>query len=446
MTKVRIVHVSDIHFGQEIDGSLREQEDIREALVRDCVKMRDTLGDAHAIAVTGDVAYSGTKTEYDRAGRWLDDLCTAARCERNAVHTIPGNHDIDRTKIDFTVELLHKSLRECPLDAVNETLHKIAGNDHASPTAGAVALFGKLTAYREFAARYQSDFRSEVRPVSIKEIRFPSGHILRFLGLASVQVSDRHDEARKMVLGSEQYVFNQEPNVEYVIMCHHPFEWFKDKANALPRLHARGRLLLTGHEHQPAFRKIEEATCEYLMLDAGATNPPGSEQRSPHCYNWIEFGLSEKDGAFSLDVCVHPRVWVANLAEFAADQTRIGGATSKSFSVKCPNYTKIEAKQSAPAATAPPIPIGVEDQETAAMPDEEKFARLLYFFWRYLDWQQRYAVLAKADILPKGLDRPVPQVLERNALTVAKSQGKLRIVWDEVMKHVPETQREQSPF
>jgi Calcineurin-like phosphoesterase/GTPase-associated adaptor domain len=445
MTKVRIVHVSDIHFGQEVDGSLREQEDVREALIRDCAKMRDQLGDANAVVVTGDVAYAGTKPEYERAGRWLDDLCNAAHCDTNAVHTIPGNHDIDWKKIDFTVELLHKELRTCDADAVNETLHKIAGNDHANPTAGAIALFRKLADYREFASRYQSDFTSEVRPTSTKELRFPSGHVLRFLGMTSVQISDKHDDVRKMVLGSEQYVFSPEENVEYVVMCHHPFDWFKDKAQAMPRICTRGRLILTGHEHQPAFRKIEERGAEYLMLDAGATNPPGSEKRSPHCYNWIEFELLEKDSQFSLEVSVHPRVWVPDLAAFGADSNRIAGANSSSFSVKCPNYSKIPTIDAAPAATAPSIVIDVPGRE-AAMPDEARFAKLLYYFWRYLDWQQRYGVLARADVLPKGLDRPVPQVLERNALAAAQSQGKLATVWDEVMKHVPEPQRERNPF
>jgi hypothetical protein len=446
MTKIRILHLSDIHFGQEIDGSFHEQEDVRGALTADCRIMRAELGTANGIVVTGDIAFAGRKAEYDRAGVWLDGLCDVVHCRRNAVHTIPGNHDIDRSKIDFMVDLVHQKLRECQHDGVNGILSKIVGNDAKSVSTGAGALFDKLAAYREFAERYESNFQSEARPVSIKEIRFPSGHILRFLGLTSVQVSDAADDVRKMVLGSNQYVFAPEENVEYVVMCHHPFNWFKDEALAMPRIRTRGRIMLSGHEHQPAFRHIHENDSEYVMLDAGAANPPQSEQRSPHCYNWIEFECVEKNGAFRLEVSVYPRVWITNLAKFGPDQNRIGGYVSQTYSVGCPNFKKITAAKTSAEPATPLVPIGIHEEEAAAMPDEERFAKLLYFFWRYLDWQQRYGVLAKVEVLPQGMDRPMPQVLERNALATARAQDKLSAIWDEVMTHVPEAEREPNPF
>jgi hypothetical protein len=54
--------------------------------------------------------------------------------------------------------------------------------------------------------------------------------------------------------------------------------------------------------------------------------------------------------------------------------------------------------------------------------------------------------LAKVDVLPQGLEKPVPQVLERNALAMARKQNKLGEVWNEVMTKVPEGQKEVNPF
>jgi len=447
MPKLRIVHVSDIHFGQEIDGTLTIQDAVRDGLIRDCSTMQAQLGNANGIVVTGDVAYAGKKAEYDKAGEWLDRLCGAVKCKPQAVHTIPGNHDVDLAKIDYTVELLHNSLRECHSDDVDNTLSKIIGKESDGVSTGAAALFSKFAAYREFASRYQSDFESLARPISVKEIKFASGHILRFLVMTSVYVSDRADAPRKMVLGSKQYVLPEEENVEWVLMCHHPLlEWFKDRHQATPWVRNRGRVILAGHEHHPAFRKVEENGKEYLMVDAGAANPPGSEKRSPHCYNWIEFDVREKAGAFSLDVTVHPRIWMPEKTEFWPDRERIDGATSLTYSVRCHNYKPIVAEAAAPAATGTPIHVGVGDAEAVVMPDDERFAKLMYYFWRYLDWQQRYGVLAKADVWPKGLDRPMPQVLEHNALSTARDQDKLAAIWDEVMTYVPEPQREPNPF
>ena len=57
MSKIRMVHLSDIHFGQEDkDGSFHHQNDVREAVTRDCDLMRKTLGKANGILVTGDIA------------------------------------------------------------------------------------------------------------------------------------------------------------------------------------------------------------------------------------------------------------------------------------------------------------------------------------------------------------------------------------------------------
>jgi hypothetical protein len=76
----------------------------------------------------------------------------------------------------------------------------------------------------------------------------------------------------------------------------------------------------------------------------------------------------------------------------------------------------------------------------------EHFARLKYFFWKYLDWQQRLEVLVLLDILPSTSSQPVPQTMERLALESAQRQRKLPDLWEAVMKHVPEKKREQNPF
>jgi predicted MPP superfamily phosphohydrolase len=280
MTKIRILHLSDIHFGQERnDGSVIFQDDVRDALTRDSALMKTVLGSAHAIVVTGDVAFGGAKAEYDKAGIWLDALCDTVGCQRNAVHTIPGNHDVDRKKIDYTVELMHDKLRKCGPDDVDEIMAKILGNtdNKTVVSAGATALFDKLSAYREFAARYESDFESEAKPVCVKDVSFPSGHKLRFLGMTSVQVCDANDKRETMILGSNQYIFKPQENVEYVVMCHHPFTWFKDEAKAMPTIRTRGRVLLAGHEHNARFRRIEEDGCEYIMLDV----PQEQREKNP---------------------------------------------------------------------------------------------------------------------------------------------------------------------
>ena len=78
--------------------------------------------------------------------------------------------------------------------------------------------------------------------------------------------------------------------------------------------------------------------------------------------------------------------------------------------------------------------------------ESEQFARLRYFFWRFLDWPERIKVLVEMDILPATTSQPVPQTMERLALDAARDQGKLHDLWSAVMEMVPEGKREANPF
>lgn len=76
----------------------------------------------------------------------------------------------------------------------------------------------------------------------------------------------------------------------------------------------------------------------------------------------------------------------------------------------------------------------------------DQFARLRYFFWKYLDQRQRLKVLIEQEILHPATTPPLPQTMERLALDMAQSQGKLSGLWTAIMIFVPEDKREANPF
>src|SRR5689334_24562065 len=95
----RFVQLSDIHFGQERDGTLVTHEDVRTHLLIDAASLADERGRADKVIVVGDVAYSGKADEYKIAEEWLDRLTLAVKCDVTDVCVVPGNHDCDRTQI-----------------------------------------------------------------------------------------------------------------------------------------------------------------------------------------------------------------------------------------------------------------------------------------------------------------------------------------------------------
>ena len=156
----RFLHLSDIHFGQEKDGSLVKHDHIRDALIGDVSTLAGKRGPASRVLITGDTAYSGTADEYAIASQWLEKLARACRCDLTHASTIPGNHDCDRRAISNQAKMVHAMLRASEPDLVQAQLHGITADGEA-----ANPFLPKLHAYRQFASGFGCDFESPARPL-----------------------------------------------------------------------------------------------------------------------------------------------------------------------------------------------------------------------------------------------------------------------------------------
>jgi len=439
----RFVHLSDIHFGQEAkDGTIYIHDDVRRELITDAQLQRRARGPADGILVVGDIAYSGLKTEFEKAAQWLDQLAEAAGCAKNAVLLIPGNHDVDLDGVDVFGKTCHRDLRAIPVGDLALRLSELAAmelNEHP--------LHKKLKAYREFAEQYGCDFASSERPVWEKDFTKNNQHILRFVGLNSVQVSNKEDDEDKMILGASQYIIPRAPNVEHVVLLHHPFKWYRDRSDAETYLRSRARIILFGHEHIALVQKMSAGNDhEYLMIDSGATNPPKQIDDFRYRYNWINFEVQGTDASHTLAVRIFPRIWSKERTAFIAEHAKMNldADESKEFMLTCTQFEVLRPE----AITALPAPVRPEGETIlpTSPNDEINFEKLRFFFWRYLDWRERLNILARVDVLPATADRPVPQTLERMALSRARELRRLDQIWDETMKKVPVDLREPNPF
>lgn len=438
----RFVHLSDIHFGQERRGTFNTHEDARAQLLRDCREFREQHGVADGILVNGDIAFSGTREEYTRAGRWLEELVGLVGCELIAVRTIPGNHDVDRNQISPFCEDAHDKLRRVPANEVDGVLERyMAGEEAGNP------LLPKVAAYREFASRFGCDFPSAKRPSWRKDYPLGPQYRIALVGMNSVQVCDGKDAEGQMLLGNAQYVFPEEDDVAHVVLIHHPLHWFRDRADAGRYLN-RAPVVMLGHEHALGVKKVQtDLGTEQLVVEAGATNPPEDGAGYPYRYNWVEFGLTPDGPAAKLRVTVHPRVWDHARTRFGPDVMRLAGRSESSFEVACPNFRPrvqvAAAPAAAPASPAPEVHPAMTEQ---AEGDDRDFERLQYYFWTFLDWHARLKGLVEVDVLPATQAQPVPQTFERLALNEARRRGRLGDLWEIVMRSVPPEKRSDNPF
>ena len=173
----RFVQLSDIHFGQERAGERVFYKDVREHLLLDANALATKRGRANLVLIVGDTAFAGKKSDYEKAGAWLDKLTEAVGCDQTGVRLVPGNHDCDRTQLNRLSKNIHKVIRDGTAKSAYADLEELStGNEEANP------LLPKLRAYRDFALEYDSDFQSIGRPVWEKDLPLAEGVRLRNRG------------------------------------------------------------------------------------------------------------------------------------------------------------------------------------------------------------------------------------------------------------------------
>lgn len=424
---IAFVHLSDIHFGQEKNGYLHINGDIKEQLIEDVRSVAMNLPNRKAagILVTGDVAYSGKKREYDLAGAWLDRLTAAAGCDRTAVMMVPGNHDIDLGTVERGSELM---LDDIKANGV-ESLEKFLASDNDRDT-----LYRRFEAYQTFSAAYNSTLDREGGMPEAQSYYLLSDQskTLRFVGLNSALTCYKGVGKGELLLGRRQWPIHREAHQEVVVLIHHPLDWLRDSEESRSFIMNRARVLISGHEHDPKLTVVDvEGGGHLMMLAAGATARPENESDVAYTYNVLEFEWLAAES--QLAVTVHPRVWNEERKCFLADDVRLGGKNPV-VKLRGPDFTacdqKAEAVCPSPDTSSSPCTVD-DDKATALSPGEDMnsasdiYPQLRFRFFRELSSRQRVSILVALNALPEDLAMPITHADERRALERLRRQGSL---------------------
>ena len=122
-------------------------EDVKQRLLDDvrALMAAARIERMDGVIVTGDIAFSGKKSEYDRAAFWLDQLTGVIGCKKTDVLVVPGNHDIDRARISAGAELMLQRI----VEGGNNQLDRFLAD-----TVDREVLYAKFHDYRAFAEGY----------------------------------------------------------------------------------------------------------------------------------------------------------------------------------------------------------------------------------------------------------------------------------------------------
>lgn len=305
-----ILHLSDIHFSnRDINKPYDQNLGLRDDTVHDIKSMRAKIGqDVDAILISGDIAYHGHQSEYDFAAKWLEEeVCPAAGCRFENIVVVPGNHDVDRRAASEPMhEDARKKLRETDIGASNAAIKR-----YVDSKASSEMLFKPIENYNRFAAKFLCEigyYEEETgqNPYAKRDFVLNDKSLLRIWGFNSVLVCDADDDVNKMFVDpSAAEIIKRDDGVTHLVMCHHPFNWLRNKAEFQNRIDAVAKLHLFGHEHA---LRVDEYK-KFTRLKAGALHPDRDERGWQPGYNFIDLSVEGPSNKRVLKI----KLWVRHL-------------------------------------------------------------------------------------------------------------------------------------
>lgn len=438
------LHLSDLHITTtDADSQFDRDVKIRDALLADLGK--DGRTNFNAILVTGDITYHGRAEEFARAKAWLEDVRSATNSSPEALFVVPGNHDVNRAKVETDTMLwdVHQGLRnknlsaEDRLKSLDKKLHD--PSDFLTP----------LTEYRVIATEYACPTGpTELAWVQVldSENLLEDGTAVRFHGLNSALISDGEDAKANLMLSAFQFSrFDSKPNYVNVVLCHHPHGWLMDGNESNDYFRNQAHVILCGHEHDARCYKEGGSVRVY----AGAIHPNRREARWEPCYHVLRLSISTATRR-ELIVSVETRVWRDKEKHFAG-YTQSDGSQKYEERIELPAWVRSLAEipmvSNFPSGKSVICSPPVEAADDVLTNDAFAAARrkLIVHFFR-LGTLSRYQAVIDAGVWDESDDALDGQARWASVFERAEKTGKFGALWKAVAAKDETLTGQPNPF
>jgi predicted MPP superfamily phosphohydrolase len=435
---VTFMHLSDIHFMKKSGAVLDLDVELREQLESDAELMRIQLGNITGILVTGDIAYSGNQKEYEHALIWLGKLCDILHCDKKNVWVTPGNHDVQRDKVEKSKPLKdqHATFRKLKPREVDKELEATLEDETYSKL-----IYTPIDAYVKFASKFSCTIDSE-KLTWEDSIYLNDGTLLKLHGLNSTIISDKNDDngANKLILGSHQVKMARNDEVVNVSLCHHPMDWLLDGDNINQALFAKVKIQLFGHKHALQLQHISNGENQQtLKIVAGAVHPERRESDWRPCYNYISLSVEQTE-VRKLKVLVYQRKWDDEERKFIAVTSKQKKEDFIDFYFPLPPLgadERVSRQMGHPAHVPTEVNMAesvvgraVGNQGESVMDPERELA----FKFLTLPYHEIMAVAQELDLLEDDDDGLLDFQLYEEMFKRASSSGKLKDLWCAVLE------------
>jgi formylglycine-generating enzyme required for sulfatase activity/predicted MPP superfamily phosphohydrolase/energy-coupling factor transporter ATP-binding protein EcfA2 len=266
MSEINILHLSDIHFKKKKDDQDKAfRQDVQQKLIK---AVKDHLKEhepPEVVVITGDIAFSGKKPEYDEALELFGNLKDILQKDTQFL-AVPGNHDVDRDQVDKFASL-YNVVKDKQVDEFLRQTDQVKRK-----------IFIKFKAYRKFL--------HQVNPTLLESKKSNRDYFwvknfkekgVSFLGLNSAWASEGNNDRMNIALGNQQVMQALEKSGEIpyrILLMHHPlFNWLEesDFGKWSGTVFNQCQLILHGHVHVDAAACFSTPSDSCICLCANAS-------------------------------------------------------------------------------------------------------------------------------------------------------------------------------
>ncbi|ULU23195.1 metallophosphoesterase [Dyella terrae] len=250
--KVVLVQLSDIHIDDETNNSILTKTDEISRAVYPYLPGADHI----VLIVSGDIAYSGTQSQYKLAQTFLQEIVEKLSAEAGrkvGVFVVPGNHDCDFQNESKSRSNNVQYLQSNGVSAIDDSVINVCTEIQKNFFQFQKSIEGK-DAHR--TDRLWHEYRVPGRDCNV---------VIEGMNIA--WVSKLREEPGRMLFPFERYQ-NKQRNPEdlHILVMHHPVNWFNQNIYAGYRrfLRDRATMVISGHEHLAGVTEIND-------IDAGSS-------------------------------------------------------------------------------------------------------------------------------------------------------------------------------
>ena len=329
--------MSDFHF-----RSGREYEFDRNLVLEPLLKEIEQVAykkewQPELVFCSGDVAFSGISEDYKLAEEWFNKLLYSIGLDRTSLLVVPGNHDIDVSKLDISHQLFLQNINYSSYEELDGKLFNLEPNEFLDISNGIFdrkesiqALLGKFHGYQRFSQEYLGRPFNESKYSLTEIIYTKSGLKLGVIGLnTSWLFADRgkSSEYGHQLMGIRPLLkalneLKAKGDVDLaLVMYHHPTEWLYEAERTTIRetLGGMADLVLEGHQDNPQqqFHDMGTGTKKALVLQEG---PAYDGSHYPNRVEFVQCEISNQHKAIEVKSITFDRSnrqWVLDTQTFA---------------------------------------------------------------------------------------------------------------------------------